>query len=58
MKKTEITNAVVKELVAEMFADGKNPMERFGICWEDAESIDIENHEVNIEFDYESRLYA
>ncbi len=40
MKKTEMTTARAISLVAEMFANGKNPMESFGIRWEEAENLE------------------
>lgn len=38
-----MTVAEAKRLVAEMFANGKNPMEQFGITWEEAETIERNN---------------
>ena len=43
MKRSEMTVAEAKRLVAEMFANGKNPMEQFGITWEEAESSERNN---------------
>lgn len=43
MKRSEMTVAEAERLVAEMFANGKNPMEQFGITWEEAESIERNN---------------
>ncbi|ASJ98776.1 TPA: hypothetical protein I8385_001460 [Citrobacter freundii] len=59
MKKTEMTVAEAKRLVAEMFANGKNPMEQFGITWEEAESIERNNPGLTLKCPEEPlRLYA
>ncbi|HHW7209460.1 TPA: hypothetical protein ACU15Y_002554 [Escherichia coli] len=48
MKKTEMTVAEARRLVAEMFANGKNPMEQFGITWEEAETIERNNPDLTL----------
>ena len=59
MKKTEMTIAEASKLVAEMFADGKNPMERFGISWDEAELVERNNPDLVVKATYpDKKRYA